>query len=139
MANEHKGGTPKDFVRVCGVRRFQRGLDEIKKDISGHGIRVDLCTREIDRLEAMEQDEKVVREICTKRRNLNDKNEATRQLEARGPVRGSHEILVRHSVPPRHWLMAMFNTLKLSRSTSKPGKKFEVIVGARTSVTLESN
>src|ERR1700691_3066497 len=45
---EHKGGAPKDFVRVCGVRRFQRGLDEIKKHISDHGIRADFYTRELN-------------------------------------------------------------------------------------------
>ena len=79
---EHKGGAPKDFVRVCGVRRFQRGLDEIKKHISDHGIRADLWTREIDGLEAMEnQDEEVVGGIRANRRNLNDENEAIRQLE----------------------------------------------------------
>ncbi|KAH9039337.1 hypothetical protein EDB85DRAFT_288805 [Lactarius pseudohatsudake] len=79
---EHKSGAPKDFVRVCGLRRFQRGLDEIKKHISDHGIRADVWTQEIDRLEAMEQDEEVVGEIRANRRNLDDENEAIRQLEA---------------------------------------------------------
>jgi hypothetical protein len=80
---EHKGGAPKDFVRVCGVRRFQRGLDEIKKHISDHGIRADVWTREIDRLEAMEDDDdEVVGEIHANRRNLDVENEAIRQLEA---------------------------------------------------------
>jgi hypothetical protein len=80
---EHKGGAPKDFVRVCGVRRFQRGIDEIKKHISGHGIRADLYTREIDGLEAMEnQGEEVVNEIDANRRYLDGENEAIRQLEA---------------------------------------------------------
>ncbi|KAH9167356.1 hypothetical protein EDB89DRAFT_1997768, partial [Lactarius sanguifluus] len=79
---EHKGGAPKGFVRVCGVRRFQRGLDEIKKHISDHGIRADVWAQEIDRLEAMEQDEEVVGEIRANRRNLDDENEAIRQLEA---------------------------------------------------------
>ena len=45
---EHKGGAPKDFVRVCGVRRFQRGLDEIKKHIGDHSIRADLPERSLD-------------------------------------------------------------------------------------------
>ena len=79
---EHKSGAPKDFVRVCGVRRFQWGLDEIKKHISDHGIRADVWTREIDRLEAMKQDKEVVSEIRANRRNLDDENEAIRQLEA---------------------------------------------------------
>ena len=30
---EQRGGAPRDHVRVCGKRRFQRGLDEIKKVI----------------------------------------------------------------------------------------------------------
>jgi hypothetical protein len=80
---EHQGGAPKDFVRVCGVRRFQRGIDEIKKHISDHGIRADFYTREIDGLEAMEnQGEEVVSEIDANRRYLDGKNEAIRQLEA---------------------------------------------------------
>jgi hypothetical protein len=80
---EHKGGAPKDFVRVCGLRRFQRGIDEIKKHISDHGIRADFYTREIDGLEAMENpDEEVVNEIVANRRNLNGENDAIRQLEA---------------------------------------------------------
>ncbi|KAJ7484702.1 hypothetical protein FB451DRAFT_1169725 [Mycena latifolia] len=79
---EHKGGAPKDFVRVCGVRRFQRGLNEIKKHIGDHGIRADLWTREIDRLEGMEQDEEVVDEIRANRRNLDDENKAIGLFEA---------------------------------------------------------
>ncbi|KAI9456281.1 hypothetical protein BJY52DRAFT_1204836 [Lactarius psammicola] len=72
-----------DFVRVCGVRRIQRCLDKIKKHISDHGIRADFDTREIDGLEAIEnQDEEVVSEINANRRNLNGENEAIRQLEA---------------------------------------------------------
>jgi hypothetical protein len=78
---EHKGGAPGDSVRVCGLRRFQRGLDEIKKHISNHGIRAEVWTREIDRLEAMEQDEEIAREIRAHRRNLDEENEAIRQLE----------------------------------------------------------
>ena len=80
---EHKGGAPKDFVRVCGVRRFQRGLDVIKKHISDHGIRADFYTREIDGLDALEnRGEEVVSEIDATRRNLDGENEAIRQLEA---------------------------------------------------------
>ena len=65
------------------MRRFQRGLDEIKKHISDHGIRADLYTREIDELEAMEnQDEEVASEIDANRRKLNDENPTILQLEA---------------------------------------------------------
>ncbi|KAJ7310608.1 hypothetical protein DFH08DRAFT_718779 [Mycena albidolilacea] len=35
---EHRGGAAKDHIRVCGIRRFQRGLHEIRKTISDHGI-----------------------------------------------------------------------------------------------------
>lgn len=76
------GGAPKDFVRVCGVRRFQRGLAEIERNISAHGIRADFWTWEVDRLEAMEQDEEVVGEICANRRNLDDEKKAIKQPEA---------------------------------------------------------
>lgn len=79
---EHKGGAPRDFVRVCGVRRFQRGLDEIKKHISNHGIRANAWTQEIIRLEAKEQDEDIAIEIDASRRYLEDQNNAIRQLEA---------------------------------------------------------
>ena len=50
----HKGGTPKDFVHICGVCRFQWGLNEIKKHISDHCINTISYTQEIDRLEVME-------------------------------------------------------------------------------------
>jgi len=80
---EHKAGAPKDFVRVCGLRRFQRGLDEIKKQISDHSIRAEIYTREIIGLETMENsDEEAMSEIATNRRNLDGENEAIRQLEA---------------------------------------------------------
>ncbi|KAG6328706.1 hypothetical protein ID866_10383 [Astraeus odoratus] len=49
---EHKGGTAKNHVRVSGMRRFQRGLDEITKHIADHTILAELWTREIAQLEA---------------------------------------------------------------------------------------
>jgi len=50
---EFKGaGAPPQLVRVAGFRRFQRGLDEIKACISGHGTDADLLAREIVELEA---------------------------------------------------------------------------------------
>ena len=42
---EHRVGAPKHYVRVCGKRRFQRGLDEITKATGDHSILVDLRTR----------------------------------------------------------------------------------------------
>ena len=35
---ERSGGAPMYFVRVCGMRQFQRGLDEITKAIADRGI-----------------------------------------------------------------------------------------------------
>jgi hypothetical protein len=80
---DHEVGAPKDFVRVCGVRRFQRGLDEIKEHISDHRINADSYTERIDRLEEMEnQDEEVRNRISANRRELDRENEAIRQLGA---------------------------------------------------------
>ena len=80
---EHRGGAPKDLVRVCGVRRFQRGLDETTKHISDHCIRASYYAQEIDRLEAVKNpDKEVVNEIVQNRGSLDRENKATRQLEA---------------------------------------------------------
>ena len=80
---ERKDGASRDFVRVCGVHRFQRGLDEIKKAISNHGIRASYFTQEIDGLEETEDpDEDVSDGIARNRRSLEDENHAIRQLEA---------------------------------------------------------
>ncbi|GBE86879.1 hypothetical protein SCP_1001220 [Sparassis crispa] len=80
---EHRGGAPKDHVRVCGMHRFQRGLDEIKKVIGDRGILADLWAREIVTLQAKErQDAENAKEIRANRRNLEDENEAIADLEA---------------------------------------------------------
>jgi hypothetical protein len=80
---EQKRGASRDYVRVCGVRRFQRGLDEIKKAISDHSIRASDFTQEIDGLEGTENlGEEVTAEITKNRRSLDDENDAIRQLEA---------------------------------------------------------
>ncbi|TFK68839.1 hypothetical protein BDN72DRAFT_768770 [Pluteus cervinus] len=47
----HRGGY-RDCVRVNGLRRFQRGLDEIKVAINNYGISAEISTRKIIRLEA---------------------------------------------------------------------------------------
>ncbi|KAJ6598649.1 hypothetical protein B0H10DRAFT_2167577 [Mycena sp. CBHHK59/15] len=75
---EHSGGAPKDHVRVCGMRRFQRGLDEIRKVIGDHGILADLWAREIVKLEVKER--KDAENARLKRRNLEDENEAIADL-----------------------------------------------------------
>ena len=80
---EKRGGAPKDHARVCGMRRFQRGLNEIKKAIGDHGILADLWAREIIKLQAKErQDEENVKKIRANQRNLEDENEAIADLEA---------------------------------------------------------
>ena len=80
---EHGDHAPKDHVRVCGIRRFQRGLDEIRKVTSGHDILADLLTREIVKLEAEErQDAENAKIIGAKRRKLEGENEALADLEA---------------------------------------------------------
>ncbi|TFK66837.1 hypothetical protein BDN72DRAFT_843693 [Pluteus cervinus] len=45
-------GSPRPRVRVCGSRRFQRGLDEIKDEVVDHGNDASDCTKEIGELEA---------------------------------------------------------------------------------------
>ena len=52
-AYEFKGpGAPYQHVRLAGLRRFQRGLDEIKACVAGYGGDADLLVREIVQLEA---------------------------------------------------------------------------------------
>ena len=41
---EHRGSAPGDYIQVCGMRRFQWGLDEIKRAIYGHAILSELWT-----------------------------------------------------------------------------------------------
>ncbi|KAF9510503.1 hypothetical protein BS47DRAFT_1257982, partial [Hydnum rufescens UP504] len=80
---EHRGGKSKDHVRVCGVRRFQRGLDEINKLICDHGILADLWAREIVELEAKErQDAEDAKEMRANQCKLEGENEAISDLEA---------------------------------------------------------
>jgi hypothetical protein len=80
---EHKRGAPRNHVRVCGMRRFQRGLDEITEAISGCVILAELWTREIVALQAKErQDAEDAKAIRRKQRNLEDATEAIADLEA---------------------------------------------------------
>ena len=80
---EHRSGTPENHVRVCGLRRFQRGLDEIRKAIDDHDILTDLWAREIFKLEANErQDAENAKEIRANRRKLEDGKEAIADPEA---------------------------------------------------------
>lgn len=80
---EHKGGAPIYHVRVCGMRRFQRGLDDITKAIAGHGIVADLLAREMFKLQSKErQDAESARAIKAKQRRMDDETEAITDLEA---------------------------------------------------------
>ncbi|KAF9064852.1 hypothetical protein BDP27DRAFT_1425347 [Rhodocollybia butyracea] len=76
---EHRYGTPMSRVRVCGMHRFQRGLDEIISAISGHAILADLCVRELVKLQAKERQD--ARAIQAKQRQLDDETEAISDLE----------------------------------------------------------
>lgn len=80
---EHKGGAAKDHVRVCGMRRFQRGLDDITKIIANRKVRAQIHTLHITALEAKEvKDEEDMTSIRTRKRDLEDETEAIAQLEA---------------------------------------------------------
>ncbi|THU77060.1 hypothetical protein K435DRAFT_785161, partial [Dendrothele bispora CBS 962.96] len=80
---EYQDGAPMEHVRVSGMRRFQRGLDEITKAIGDHGIRADLWAREIVQLEAKErQDTENTKEIQAKQRQLDNEHKAIADLEA---------------------------------------------------------
>jgi hypothetical protein len=50
-------GAPRQHVRLAGFRRFQRGLDEIKACVGGHGTDADILAREIVELEAKPKSE----------------------------------------------------------------------------------
>jgi len=85
---EFKGaGAPRQYVRVNGLRRFQRGLDEIKVSIGDHGILADLYVREIVKLEAKgtsedeEEAEEDARELRKTRERLDEQKQAIADLE----------------------------------------------------------
>ncbi len=85
---EFKGaGAPRQLVRLNGLRRFQRGLDDIKVAISERGMLADLYTREIIALEAKgtsedEEDAKEdAKELRKTRQNLDEQKEAIASLE----------------------------------------------------------
>ncbi|KAJ6616507.1 hypothetical protein B0H10DRAFT_2391937 [Mycena sp. CBHHK59/15] len=80
---EHRAGAPMDHVRVCGMRRFQRGLDEITKAIANRVIRANLWTRDIVTLQAKgRQDAEDAKAIRAKQHQLEEETEAIADLEA---------------------------------------------------------
>jgi len=79
MEYEHTGGARKDHVRVCGMHRFQQGLDEITKAIRDQAIVADYYAREIVNLKAKgKQDQEV---IGANQRGLDDADKAIANLE----------------------------------------------------------
>lgn len=80
---EYTDGAPMDYVRVRGMRRFQRGLDEITKAISNHSFSTDLWTLDIAKLQAKEKkDAANAREIKARQRQLVNDTKATIDLQA---------------------------------------------------------
>jgi hypothetical protein len=70
-----KGGAPKDHVRVCGMHRFQRGLDEITKAVADHVFFADIYAQEIARLQAQEnQGPETAEDLEWNQRKLEDEN-----------------------------------------------------------------
>jgi hypothetical protein len=79
---ELRDGGAKNHVRVCGMRRFQRGLDDITKAIADRGMLAEYYTRDIAKLQAkQEQDRETVKEIRRLQRNLEEEEEALVDVE----------------------------------------------------------
>ena len=52
MYDYRGNGSPRQQVRVCGTRRFQQGLDEIRAAVVNRGTEASVCAEEIAELEA---------------------------------------------------------------------------------------
>ncbi|KAH9952392.1 hypothetical protein BGW80DRAFT_1528647 [Lactifluus volemus] len=78
---EHRGGAPKSYVRICGDRRFDRGLDETTREIANHAMVADLLTREIATLQSESADDNV-EEIKVKQWYLGRETKAVNDLTA---------------------------------------------------------
>ncbi|GBE89876.1 hypothetical protein SCP_1702020 [Sparassis crispa] len=77
-----KGGAPKDHVRVCGMRRFQRGLDEITKAVADRVFFANMYAQDIARLQAQEnQGPETADDLEWNRSKLEDENRAIASLE----------------------------------------------------------
>ncbi|KAI0257534.1 hypothetical protein BJV78DRAFT_1272506 [Lactifluus subvellereus] len=84
----HRGGAPKDHVRVCGMRRYQRGLDDITKAVADHAFFAHLHTQDILRLQASGEASAItLRRLQNK---LDEENEAIALLE------GLHDEATKH-------------------------------------------
>ncbi|KAH8110301.1 hypothetical protein DFH11DRAFT_1621957 [Phellopilus nigrolimitatus] len=77
-----KGGAARDHVRVCGMRRFQRGLDEITKAVADHVFFANIYAQDIARLQAQEnQGPDTTEDLEWNRSKLEDENKAIASLE----------------------------------------------------------
>jgi hypothetical protein len=75
-------GSPRQHVRVCGYRRFQRGLDEIKAAVIDHNTEASSCAEEIAELEASEEgDEDDANNLVRARQELDEHKAAIVELE----------------------------------------------------------
>jgi len=77
---EHRGGAPMSYVRICGGRRFDRGLDEITDEIANRAMAADVLTREIAMLQSAEPTEEVVKAIEAKQWYLDRETKAVNDL-----------------------------------------------------------
>lgn len=79
----HKGGAPRNHVRICGSRRFERALEEISKEIRHHTILAGASERAIIHLQQREEEaaESVKDEIQWRRRQLAEEKAAIIDLE----------------------------------------------------------
>lgn len=78
----HRVGAAKNHVCVCGMRRFQRGLEEITEAVAHHGIVAYLYARNIIRLQAREeQDLENADDIWQTQRLLDIENDTITRLK----------------------------------------------------------
>ncbi|KAL4242780.1 hypothetical protein ABKN59_011566 [Abortiporus biennis] len=78
-----RSGAPRKYVRLCGMHRFQRGLDEITQAIKDHGILAEVYTRELAKLQVKgvrNQDD--TEELCLLQYNLDRELTSIATLEA---------------------------------------------------------
>lgn len=106
-----------EHVRVCGIRRFQRGLDDITKAIADHGILADLSSRDIVELQAQEgQDQEDAREM----RRIGQTSSSTATLDTSNMLKLSRSTKTAHDIPRtglRSWLLRRRSRISL-RATS---------------------
>lgn len=78
----HRDGAPKDHVRVCGVRRYQRGLDDITKAFADHVFFANLYAQDVTRQQARgAQDPASVKKLKRTQDKLDEENAAIALVE----------------------------------------------------------